>query len=110
MNPIFLWYQEYVLVTPLRRVDDTLLQRPLRMRHRLCRAAEPHLAADVIPASAAETARLAREPDLEGHAVPRLEGRRGASCDHDAAGLVAQRQGLTHEDVSVPVVRKVVQV
>jgi len=97
-------------MAPLRRVDDTVLQRPLRMRHCLGGAAELHFAADVVPARIAERARSAGEADFEGNAVAHLEGGGRAGSDNDTARFVTQRQRLAHDDVPVPVVSEVVQV
>lgn len=96
---------------PLRRVVDPLLQRPLKMRERLGRAAEAHTLADVVPALLAERAVLTGQTDFERDAVadPQMAHLR-ANTGHDAGRLVAQRHGLAHEDVAVAVVREVVQV
>lgn len=103
--------EESLLVTPLGRVVDALLQRALEVRKRLCRAAEAHAAADVVAAVVAVLACVARDADLESNAVTRgqvLDSR--ADRYYSAAGLVAQRQGLLDNDVAVAVVVEVVQV
>lgn len=62
-----------ILVTPLSRVVDPLLQGTLKMREGLSGAAEVHTAADVIAAGETQLALLAGQADLEGDAVADLE-------------------------------------
>lgn len=99
-------------MTPLGRVINFLLQRPLRMRKDLGRAAKPHGATDVIPAHGAVLTRLARDADLEGHLVahPQLGGGLIPNGDDGAGGLVAQGQGLLHGNVADGEMVEVVQV
>jgi hypothetical protein len=74
-------------------------------------APELHLSADVVPALLAELARFAGLADLEGYVVARPKrSDAGAHRGDDAGGLMAQRQGLAHQDVAVAEVTKVVQV
>ena len=99
------------LVTPRSGMGDGLLESALGVGEGLGGAAEPHLAADVVAALEAERALAARLADLEGDLVADLE-----ACDaradggHDARRLVAERQGLPHQDVAVAEVVEVVQV
>ena len=75
------------------------------------RGAELHLSADVIAAAVAELALLAWDPRLERHAVADPERRDGRADGRDDSGrLVAEREGLSRQDISVPVVVEVVQV
>ena len=92
-------------------MGNLLLQGALGMGVGLGGAPELHLPADVVAALAAQLARLAGLADLEGHAVARLQRGDGRAHGGDDAGrLVAQRQGLPHEDVAVAEVAEVVQV
>lgn len=100
-----------ILVYPSRRVVDSLLQRSLHVRKRLGRAPKLHASADVVSPAVAVLAAFARQADLERDAIARLEVRDTRSHGDDgAAGFVAQRQRLAHEDVAIAVVAKVVQV
>ena len=98
-------------MTPRSRMGDSLLEGALGVGEGLGGAAEPHLAADVVAALEAEGALAARLADLEGDLVADLEGRDArADGGHDARRLVAERQGLPHQDVAVAEVVEVVQV
>lgn len=98
-------------MAPPRGMVYPLLQRALEVRDGLGRAAEAHASANVVTALAAVFAALAGQADLNGNAVPRTQVRDcGARCDDSTAGLVAEGQGLTDEDVAIPEVVEVVQV
>lgn len=100
-----------ILVDPSRRVIDSLLQRSLHVRKRLGRASKLHASADVVPPAVAVLAAFARQANLEGDAIAWLEVRDSRSYGDDgAAGFVAQRQRLAHEDVAIAEVAKVVKV
>jgi hypothetical protein len=99
------------LITPLGRVIDPLLQRPLEMRKALPTTPKPHLLANIIPPLLTPRALLARNADFECDFVTDLEIRYGgADGGDDAGGLMAEGQGLADEDVAVAVVGVVVQV
>lgn len=98
-------------MTPSGWMVDPLLQRALRVRDGLSRAAEAHAAADVVPAGCAEVTLLAGQANLEGDLVANAQGRDGGTCGRNhATGLVTEREGLAHEDVPVAEVAEVVQV
>lgn len=101
-------------MTPLRRVIDPLLQRPLRVRRaRLRGTAKPHALADVVAALEAALALLAGQPHFQGHAVADAEVRGGdfGAYAHDyAGGLVAEGERFATYDVAVAEVLVVVQV
>lgn len=100
-----------VPMNPSRRMIDPLLQRPLHVRKGLGRAPELHAPADVVSPAVAKLAALARQADLERDPVARLEVRDARSHGNNgAAGFVAQRQRLAHEDVAIAEVAEVVQV
>lgn len=103
--------EECLLVTPARGMVHALLQRALRMGKRLGRAAKLHTAADVVAAGRAVLAVLAGQADFERDAVASGEVLDiSADGDDGAAGLVAEGEGLAHENVAVAVVVEVVQV
>lgn len=97
------------------------LQRPMRMRHTLRAAHEPHLLADVVPAFPASSTHTARNAGLDGYAIANLKLRenvgpgpgvrkRIADLDDRAAGLMAESEWMSDLDGSVCVVCIVVQV
>lgn len=83
----------------------------VEMGEELSAAAELHVRADVVAASAAEGAGTAREADLEGDAVADLQGCHvwSDSCD-GAGGFVAQAHRLAHDEVAIAAVVVVVKV
>lgn len=89
-------------MAPFGALIDLLLQRSLKVRETLRRAAEPHLFADVIPPRAAELALLARNTDFQRHAIADLEAGDGGAdgCD-GAGGLVTEGERFAHENVAV---------
>lgn len=90
---------------------DTVLQRALKVRKRLCRAAEAHAFADVVASLTAALALSAGYADLEGDLVADAEARGCGADGHDhTGGLVAEREGLADDDIAVAVVVVVVQV
>lgn len=81
---------------------NPLLQRSLEMRHTLRRAPEPHLLAEIIPPSAANTAVPTRHSDLERDAVAEGEiPHVRADGDDDAGGLMAKGEGRAGAEVAV---------
>lgn len=98
-------------MTPTSRVVDLFLQRALRVRVGFGRASKLHSAADVVSALFAVFAGLAGQTDFESDSV---SGRQaldvGANCHHGAARLVAERQGLANNNVSISVMVEVVQI
>lgn len=88
-----------------------ILQRPLRMRKRLCTTPEFHLFTDVIPSLLAPLALLTRLPYFQRDFVPSFEVfHLGAHGYDDARGLVTERHGLSNDDVAIAVVSVVMQV
>ena len=90
---------------------DPILQRPLRMRKRLCTTPEFHLFTDVIPSLLASLALLTRLPYFQRDFVPNFEvlHLRAHGYD-DARGLMAEGHGLPNDDVAIAVVSVVMQV
>lgn len=100
-----------VLVAPPGRVVDLLLQGALGVGEGLGRTSELHAAADVVASGLAVLAGLAGLADLESDAVAGGQVSDAITdSDDGAAGLVAQSERLTDDDVAVAVVVVVVQV
>lgn len=98
-------------MTPLSRVIDQLLEGSLGVGKRLCGTAELHAFADIIPSRGAKLAGLTWLANFKCDMVAYGEvGDVGGDSSDDAAGLVAQSEGLPHEDVAVAEVVEVVQV
>jgi hypothetical protein len=92
-------------------VVNAVLERALEVREGLGRAAELHALANIVAALLAELTLLTGQADLERDAVADLEcGNGGTDGRHHASRLVAKRHGLSHNDVAVPIMAKVVQV
>jgi hypothetical protein len=98
-------------MTPPSGVVNFLLQGALRVRIGLGRASEFHSSTNVVSAVFAIFAILAWQTNLQGDSVPRHQVRDTRSnCDNSSAGLVAERQRLSNNNVSISVVAEVMQV
>jgi hypothetical protein len=81
---------------------DSLLQRPLEMRHRFGTTPESHAFAQVIPALAADATLTTRDADLECHTVANAEARHLGTDGNDRAGrLVAERERHAGAEVAI---------
>ena len=98
-------------MTPRCWVIDPVLQRTLRMREALRTTPKSHGLANVVSPLLAPLALLARLTDFKRDFVTNIEVLDlGANTNNDTGRLVAEREGLLHDDVAIAVVSVVVQV
>jgi len=98
-------------MTPLSRVVNPLLQRPLEMWKALRRTPKPQRLADIISPLLTQLALSTWQPDFEGHAIASFEvSDRGADGGDDACGFMAESERFLDNDVAVAVVIEVVKV
>lgn len=60
-------------MAPNRRMVDSFLKSPLKMRHALRTTSKPHLLAEVVPPPPADTALATWYPYFERHSITNIE-------------------------------------
>jgi hypothetical protein len=75
-----------VLVAPFGRVVNPLLERSLKVWHRLGTTSEPHSGTEVISASLARPTVITRDTNLQRDSVTNLEPRHGFANGYDYTG------------------------
>lgn len=90
------------LVTPYRRVINSVLERALEVRERLRAAPEPHLLAEVISPFATCGALSTGDADLQGDAVSHCKATHlRANGYHDTGGLMTEREWLAGTEITI---------